>query len=72
MSLQTEILEYLEDGKLATIAEICQHCKVNRNWVQSALRGMAEQEVIVRHDRQVGTRPRLKYSVPEKAVVEVA
>ena len=72
MSLQTEILEYLEDGKLATIAEICKHCKVNRNWVQSALRGMADQETIIRHERSIGTRPYLKYSLPQKDHAEVA
>ena len=71
MSLQSEIIEYLGDGKKATIAEICQHCKVNRNWVTKALRGMADQELVIRDERITGTRPYLKYSLPQKVATEV-
>ena len=71
MSINSEIIEYLEDGKLATIREISQHIKLRRSTVESALRTMASANTIIRHDRAVGTRPFLKYSLPQIAPAEV-
>ena len=72
MSINSEIIEFLEDGKLATIREIAQHIKLPRNRVAYTLRYMTEENTLVRHQRQVGRGPYLKYSLAQNAHEEVA
>ena len=72
MSINSEIIEYLEDGKLATINEISQHIKLRRSTVECALRMMASTNTVIRHERAGGTRPFLKYSLPQIAPAEGA
>ena len=47
MALQDEILEYLEDGKHATIRQICEYTHARRTWVSTALAQMVEQDQVL-------------------------
>ena len=47
MALQDEILEYLEDGKHATIRQICEHTHARRTWVTTTLAQMVEQDQVL-------------------------
>lgn len=76
MALQDEILEYLEDGKHATIRQICEHTHARRTWVTTTLAQMVEQDQVLKLGRaKYGNstpKPYLKFCSAAHPPVEVA
>ena len=76
MALQDEILEYLEDGKHATIRQICEHTHARRTWVTTTLAQMVEQNQVLSLGRlryeNSPPKPYLKFCSAAHPPVEVA
>ena len=76
MALQAEILEFLEDGKHATIRQISEHTHARRTWVSTVLAQMVEQKQVLNLGREKYENspkgPYLKFCSAAHPPVEVA
>ena len=76
MALQAEILEFLEDGKHATIRQISEHTHARRTWVSTILAQMVEQKQVLNLGRvkyeNSPSGPYLKFCSAAHPPVEVA
>tara|TARA_B100000035_G_C20975378_1_gene542924 strand:- start:29 stop:259 length:231 start_codon:yes stop_codon:yes gene_type:complete len=76
MALQAEILEFLADGKHATIRQISEHTHARRTWVSTTLAQMVEQKQVLNLGRAKYANspqgPYLKFCSAEHPPVELA
>lgn len=72
MELQAEILEFLEDGKHATIRQISEHTHARRTWVSTVLAQMIKEKQVLSLGRGKPQGPYLKFCSAAHPPAEVA